>query len=143
MIFCFPNPVTNSRVLVVLPWIVKFTLVKQVILPCLFSVPSMFRVIIGRLSDWVLSPIVFVKFWSMNFPPAPLSMRPRVSTVWFSSVHLIKMGIDNEFDLIVAKFTEKMSNTGEVNVDAALHFKNPPFRLLGRILLSRLRLTKQ
>ena len=107
MIFCFPNPVINSRVLVVLPWIVKFTSVKQVILPCLFSVPSMFRVIIGRLSDWVLSPIVFVKFWSMNFPPAPLSMRPRVSTVWFSSVHLIKMGIDTEFDLIVAKFTEK------------------------------------
>ena len=36
------------------------------------------------------------------------------------------MGIDNEFDSIVAKFTEKISNVGEVDVDAALQFKNPP-----------------
>ena len=47
MIFCFPNPVTNRRVLVVLPWIVKFMSVKQVILPCLFSVPSTFQAVIG------------------------------------------------------------------------------------------------
>ena len=47
------------------------------------------------------------------------------------------MGTDNEFDSIVAKFTEKISNVGEVDVDAALQFKNPPSLLLGRILLSR------
>ena len=69
----------------------------------------------------------------MNFPPAPLSMSPRVSTVLFSSAHLIEIGIDNEFDSMCAMFTEKISSTGEVDVDAALHFKNPPSQLLGRI----------
>ena len=77
----------------------------------------------------------------MNIPPAPLSISPRVSTVWFSSVHLIEIRTDNEFDLIVARFTEKMSSTGEVDVDVALHFKNPLSLLLGRIPLSHLRLT--
>ena len=51
------------------------------------------------------------------------------------------MGMDNESDFIVAKFTEKMSNTGGVDVDAALHFKNPLFRLLGKTLLSLLHIT--
>ena len=77
----------------------------------------------------------------MNIPPAPLSISPMISTVQFSSVHLIEIGTDNEFDSIVARFTEKMSNTEEVNVDAALHFKNPPSLLLGRIPLSHLRST--
>ena len=44
------------------------------------------------------------------------------------------MGMDNEFDSIVAIVTEKTSSTGEFDVDAALHFKNPLFRLLGRTL---------
>ena len=61
--------------------------------------------------------------------------------VWFSSVHLIEIRIDNEFYLIVAKFTEKMSSTGEVDIDAALHFKIPPSLLLGRIPPSHLHLT--
>ena len=53
------------------------------------------------------------------------------------------MGIDNEFDLIVAKFTEKIFNVGEVDVDVALQFKNPPSLLLGRTLLFRLCLTSR
>ena len=53
------------------------------------------------------------------------------------------MGTDNELDSIVAKFTEKISNVGEVDVDAALQFKNPPSLLLGRTLLFRLRLTSR
>ena len=32
--------------------------------------------------------------------------------------------MDNKFNLIVAKFTEKISNTGEINIDAALHYGN-------------------
>jgi hypothetical protein len=42
----------------------------------------------------------------MNLPPAPLSMSPRVSTVSFFSVCLIVIGIDKEFDFIVASVTE-------------------------------------
>ena len=53
------------------------------------------------------------------------------------------MGTDNEFDSIVAKFTEKISNVGEVDVDAALQFKNPPSLPLGRTLPSRPRLASQ
>ena len=79
----------------------------------------------------------------MNIPPALLSINPKVLKVWFSSVHLIEIGTDNEFDLIVARFTEKMSSTREINVDAALHFKNPPSLFLGRIPLSHLHLTMQ
>ena len=84
----------------------------------------------------------------MNFPPAPLSMSPRVLMVgypqvlyfywsnWQPNWLLIEIWMDNKFNLIVAKFTEKISNTGEINIDAALHFKSPLFLLLGRILLS-------
>ena len=74
----------------------------------------------------------------MNFPPAPLSISLRVLMFLFSLAFLIEMGIDKEFDLIVAIFTEKTSTTGESDVDAALQFKNPPSLLLGRILLSQI-----
>jgi hypothetical protein len=74
----------------------------------------------------------------MNLPPAPLSMSPRVSTVFLSLAHLIEIGIDNEFDSMCATVTEKMSSTGEVDVDAALHFKNPPFQLPDKTPPSRL-----
>ena len=79
----------------------------------------------------------------MNFPPAPLSMRARVSTVWLSFVHLIKIGMDKEFDLIVANFTEKISTIGEFDVNAALHFKNPLSPLPDRILPFLRHLIKQ
>ena len=72
----------------------------------------------------------------MKVPPAPLSMRARVSTVSFS-LFFIEIGIDKE--LYFAEFTEKMYNGGEVVVDAALHFKNPLFQPLGRIVLFHLR----
>jgi hypothetical protein len=68
----------------------------------------------------------------MNIPPAPLSMSPRVSTLSVFSVLLIEIGIDNEFDLMVASVTEKTSSTGEIDVDAALQFKNPLSQLLGK-----------
>jgi hypothetical protein len=71
----------------------------------------------------------------MNLPPAPLSMRARVSTISSFSVCLIDIGMDKEFDSILAMVTEKISSTGEVDVDAALHFKNPLSQLLGRIPL--------
>ena len=61
-------------------------------------------------------------------------MRARVSTVWLSSIHSIEIGIDKEFDSIVANFTEKISTTGEFDVDAALHFKNPLSQLPDRTL---------
>ena len=51
--------------------------------------------------------------------------------------------MDNESDFIVAKFTEKMSNTGGVDVDAALHFKNPLSRLRHKIILSLRRSLEQ
>ena len=35
------------------------------------------------------------------------------------------MGIDREFDFIVANVVENMSNTGEIDVDAILLIKNP------------------
>ena len=71
----------------------------------------------------------------MKVPPAPLSMRARVSTVSFS-LFFIKIGIDKE--LYFAEFTEKMYNGGEVVVDAALHFKNPLSQLLDKIVPFRL-----
>jgi hypothetical protein len=57
-------------------------------------------------------------------------MSPRVSTLSVFSALLIEIGIDNEFDLIVASVTEKMSSVGEIDVDAFLLFKNPPHPLL-------------
>jgi hypothetical protein len=57
-------------------------------------------------------------------------MSPRVSTLSFFPAHLIEIGIDKEFDLIVASVTEKMSSVGEIDVDAFLLFKNPVPQLL-------------
>ena len=71
----------------------------------------------------------------MNSPPAPLSMSPRVSTFSFLSVFSIEIGIDKEFDFIVANVTEKTSSTGEIVVDLFLHFKNPRPLLLCRTRL--------
>jgi hypothetical protein len=61
----------------------------------------------------------------MNFPPAPLSISPKVSAVLFDSVSFIEIGIDNEFDSICGTFTEKTSSTGDTDADAVLPFKNP------------------
>ncbi len=67
-------------------------------------------------------------------------MSPRVSTLLFFPAHLIEIGIDKEFDLIVASVTEKMSNVGEIDVDVFLHFKNPRFQLLYKTRLCRFQL---
>ena len=63
---------------------------------------------------------------------AALSMSPRVSTVLFFLAQFIEMGMDNKFDFIVANVTEKMSSTGEFDVEVALHFKKPLFQPRGK-----------
>ena len=50
----------------------------------------------------------------MNSLPAPLSMSPRVSTFSFLSAFSIEIGIDKEFDFIVANVTEKMSSGSDI-----------------------------
>jgi len=69
----------------------------------------------------------------MNSPPALLSMSTRVSTVSFSVFPLICIGIDNEFDSILAVLTLKMSRQGETDVEAVLLFKNPVLLTLSKI----------
>jgi len=69
----------------------------------------------------------------MTSPLALLSMSTRVSTVSFSVFLLICIGIDNEFDSILAVLTLKMSRQGETDVEAVLLFKNPVFPILSKI----------
>ena len=72
----------------------------------------------------------------MNSPLAPPSISARVSTVSFSVFPLICIGIDNEFDSILAVLTLKMSRQGETDVEAVLLFKNPVLPILSKIHLS-------
>jgi len=72
----------------------------------------------------------------MNSPPAPLSMSARVSTVSFSVFPLICIGMDKEFDSILAVLTLKMSRQGETDVEAVLLFKNPVLLTLSKTCLS-------
>jgi len=72
----------------------------------------------------------------MNSPPAPLLMSARVLMVSFSVFPLICIGIDNEFDSILAVLTLKMSRQGETDVEAVLLFKNPVLLILSKIRLS-------
>ena len=135
MILCFPNLVNSSRVVFFCPFMVNSRSTKEVIFPFLFSIPSTFRAIIGSSRSCVLKPALFTQFWSMNSLPAPLSMSPRVLTFSFLSVFSIEIGIDKEYDFIVASVTEKTSSVGEIDVDLFLHFKNPLLLLLCRIHL--------
>ena len=64
----------------------------------------------------------------MNFPPAPLLIKARVSTFWFVSFHNWT-GIENEFDCIFSAIIRNMSSTGEIDVDVILLLKNPLFLL--------------
>jgi len=72
----------------------------------------------------------------MNSPPAPLSMSARVLTVSFSVFLLICIGMDKEFDSILAVLTLKMSRQGETDVKAVLLFKNPVLPTLSKTRLS-------
>ena len=72
----------------------------------------------------------------MNSPPAPLSMSARVSTVSFSVFPLICIGIDKEFDYILAVLTLKMSRRGETDIEAVLLYKNPVLPILSKTHLS-------
>jgi len=71
----------------------------------------------------------------MNSPPALLSMSARVSMISFSVFPLICIGIDREFDSILAVLTLKISRQGETDVKAVLLFKNPVLLILSKICL--------
>jgi len=72
----------------------------------------------------------------MNSPPAPLSMSARVSTVSFFVFPLICIGMDKEFDFILAVLMLKMSRQGETDVEAVLLFKYPVLPILSKTGLS-------
>jgi len=61
----------------------------------------------------------------MNFPPAPLSRSPGVSTFSFSVFPLILIGIVIELETILVVYTENISRLGETEVEATLLIKNP------------------
>ena len=65
------------------------------------------------------------KFWSIKFPPAPLSIRAVVSTVSLFFSPIMVTGIWIELPFISANSTEWISRQGEANVDLVLPFKNP------------------
>ena len=71
----------------------------------------------------------------MNSPLSLLSMSARVSTMSFSVFPLICIGIDKEFDSILAVLTLKISRQGETDVKAVLLFKNPVLLILSKICL--------
>jgi len=72
----------------------------------------------------------------MNSPPAPLLMSARVSMVSFLVFPLICIGMDKEFDSILAVLMLKMSRQGETDVKAVLLFKNPVLPILSKTHLS-------
>lgn len=85
MTFCFPNPDTIK----VINWFQFLILIKSrtfnLIVPALFRVPSMFLTGRGRLRGVNSSPSSQVKFWSMNFPPAPQLIRVGIPMILDSS----------------------------------------------------------
>ena len=105
MIFCFPSPVISKQVSMFFPLMSSFRFTDKVIFLCLFFVPSTFLAKRGFSNGRVLSPISLTYPWSMNCPPALLSISPRVSTVLFSSVS-INIGKESEFNSMVATVTE-------------------------------------
>ena len=56
--------------------------------------------------------------------------------VSFSVFPLICIGMDKEFDFILAVLTLKMSRQGETDVEAVLLFKNPVLLILSKTCLS-------
>ena len=116
---------------------VRLRVTKETIFPFLFRVPSTFQAISGSSNFWGIIPSFQMYAWSMNFPPAPLLMRARVSTILFVLLHIF-MGIDKDIDCIFPAVTQYMSSMGEIDVDAILLFKNPLFRLHPKIVPSPL-----
>ena len=70
--------------------------------PCLLSVPSTFRALIGCLSFIVLRLCFRAKFWSKNIPLALQSRRVFVSIVSSFSLGSMSMNNDNEFESFTA-----------------------------------------
>jgi len=56
MIFCFPSPVTNNWVFLLLLKIVRSRSMKLLMVPHLFSVPSTLKAFSGCSSCWILKP---------------------------------------------------------------------------------------
>src|ERR1700678_3766245 len=73
------------------------------------------------------------KFWSMNFPPAPLSTSAGVSTV-FPLWSRMVMGINNVFRSTRPNVTECISRQGETDVDPVLLFKTRVFSAFPKLL---------
>jgi hypothetical protein len=96
--------------------------------PFLFGVPSTLYTGIGSSKYLMSRPWFRAKFWSMNSPPAPLSMSPGVSTVSLSFRTACLIGINRDLFSTRAACTESINNVGDADVDPDLRFKNPPFR---------------
>ena len=94
MIHSFPNLVTSNLVLQFLPFIFRSRSTNCLMVPRLFSILSMFWAFMGVSKFFILILAFLTKFWSINFPPAPESINPRVSTIFFL-LSLACMGMDN------------------------------------------------
>ena len=100
------------------------------IVPRLLSVPSTFLAISGVSSLFIGRLNRFAKFWSMKVPPAPLSIRAWVSTIFSVFSPRSEMGMCMDLPFVSATNTEWISRQGEANIDLALPIKNPLHQFL-------------
>ena len=88
--------------------------------PFLLRVPSIFSAGIGFVRFWSSNVKVLAYFWSINSPPAPLSIR--VSVLTFFS--FIFTGMVKEFSFINPLNTVKIL-VEDTSIDLGLQIKNP------------------
>jgi hypothetical protein len=126
--FCFPSPVTRRLWVRVCPLIVKSSQVYFVIVPRLLGVPSTLKTSMGYFNSFVSIFWFQTKFWLMNFPPAPVSNKVVVSTIFFCPRLSPKIKISTfiVFFSIWATCTCSIDMEGEADVGLVLRFKNPP-----------------
>jgi hypothetical protein len=107
IIFCFSSPVTRRLWVQVCPLIVKSSWVYFIIVPHLLGVPSTLKT-------------------SIDFPPAPVSSKVVVSTIFFCPrlSPEIKISTVIVFFLIWATCTCSIDREGDTDVDPVLRFKN-------------------
>ena len=74
--------------------------------PFLFSVPSTFLAVRGVFSSFIGRSSFRAKFWSIKIPPAPLSIRARVSTIFSARSPSKEMGICIDLPFVSATSTE-------------------------------------
>ena len=110
--------------MVFLPLMVIGRLTYFLMVPVLFKVLSTLYTTKGFSRSFVSNFSSLAKFWSMNLPPAPLSISPRVLT--FFSFLSSNIRINNEFLFrIVAACTEYIERDGDTGVDPDLLKQNP------------------